>query len=71
MSKPCDRVGLAASRTVLDQVFTPDTVFPHIAKKLCNHIQLMISWKNLLLFFLFGILIHLNNDLSIVLNNQR
>ena len=71
MSKPCDRVGLAASRTVLDQVFTPNTVFLHIIKKLCDHIQLMISWKNLLLFFLFSILIHLDNNLSIVFNNQR
>ena len=56
MGQPCDRIGFSAACAVLDQIFMSDTLFPHITKKLCDNIQLMIARENLLFLFLFGIL---------------
>ena len=71
MSKPSDRVGFAAACAVLNKILFPDTVCFHIGKQLRYNIELMVAGENLLFLFLFGVLVHLNNDLRVVFYNQR
>ena len=71
MGKPSDGIGLAASGTVLDQILLTHTVAFHISQQLFNHIQLMISGKNLLHRLLFCLRVHFLHNLRIVLNDPR
>ena len=71
VSKPCDRVGFSTACAVLNKILFPDTVCFHIGKQLRYNIELMVAGENLLFLFLFGVLVHLNNDLRVVFYNQR
>ena len=71
MGKPSDGIGLAASGTVLDQILLTHTVAFHISQQLFNHIQLMVSGKNLLHRLLFCLRVHFLHNLRIVLNDPR
>ena len=46
MSQPCDRVGLAGTGTVLNQIVLRGAIFTDISQNLTDNIQLMIARKN-------------------------
>ena len=71
MSKPCDRVGFAAACAVLNEILLSNAICFHIGKQLCYNVELVVAGKYLFFLFLFGILIHLNDNLSIVFYDQR
>ena len=71
MSKPSDRVGFAAACAVLNKILFSDTICFHIGKQLRYNIELMVAGEKLLFLFLFGVLVHLDNDLRVVFYNQR
>ena len=71
VSKPSDRVGFTAACAVLNKVLFSDTVCFHIGKQLRYNIELMVAGENLLFLFLFGVLVHLDDDLRVVFYNQR
>ena len=71
VSKPSDRVGFAAACAVLNKILFSNTICFHISKQLRYNIELMVAWKNLLFLFLFGVLVHLNDDLRVVFYDQR
>ena len=49
MSQPCNRVGLAGTRRMFDQIIEPCTVECRICQQPPHCIALMIAWKNQLL----------------------
>ena len=56
---------------MLNKVLFSDTVCFHIGKQLRYNIELMVAGENLLFLFLFGVLVHLDDDLRVVFYNQR
>ena len=54
---------------MLNQVTSSNTVLLYILKKFCNHRQLMVTRKHLLILLLFGFRIYFLNNLRIIFNN--
>jgi len=71
VSKPSDRVGFAAACAVLNKILFSNTICFHVGKQLRYNIELMVAGENLLFLFLFGVLVHLDDDLRIVFYDQR
>ncbi len=46
MRQPCDGVGFAGTRTVLNEVVVTWSILPHIRQQFCYHVQLMVSREN-------------------------
>ena len=56
---------------MLNEILLPNTICFHIGKQLRYNIELVVTGENLLFLFLFGVLVHLDDDLRVVFYNQR